>query len=137
MPRTNRRIREFLSVLLGTVRNYLNFAVRMEPCIIRSIGMVNIRNRKFSRFWRFSSDYFVFANSRCVNRNIFNNGGEKGRKGEGGKKGQWEEGEVWAREEVKVTGGGIIAKVTNSTGAPLTFKSCVSFVPATVRFWSF
>lgn len=109
----------------------------MEPCIGRSIGMVDIRDRKFSHR-RSPSDYYVITSSR-VNPNILNNAGGKGRKGEGGKKGRWGEGKVWACEEVKVTGrrGNHIAKVASSTGAPLTFKSCVSLVPATVWFWSF
>jgi len=42
-------------------------------------------------------------------------------------------GEVWAREKVKVTRrGNHIAKVISSTGAPLTFKSCVSLALVTV-----
>lgn len=107
--------------------------VRMEPCIIRSIGMVDTRGYKFSHR-RFSSDYCVFTSSRCVNPNISYNGGGKGRKGEEGLRG--EGGEIWAREEVKVTGrrGDHIAKGASGTGAPLTFKSCVSLAPATVWF---
>lgn len=77
---------------------------KMEPCTIRSIGVVSIRGRKFLH-WRFSNDYSALANyRRCVISNISANGGRRGRKGEGGMEGLREKGEqVWAREEVKVT----------------------------------
>lgn len=79
--------------------------VRMEPCIIRSIGMVDTRGRRFSHR-RSSSDYYddvIVAGSRCVGSNILDNGGGRGRRGDGVREGGGGEGrEVRAREEVKV-----------------------------------